>query len=71
MVQDRNSLGKKLAFVNEEMCRGCGICIASCSSGAMEQKGFQNKQLNSMINAFMEPAETVGNNRVEISGSMD
>jgi heterodisulfide reductase subunit A len=71
MVQDHNSLDKKVACVNEATCRGCGICIASCSSGAMEQKGFQNKQLNSMINAFLEPVITERNNRVEISGSRD
>ncbi len=66
MVQDHNSLGKKVSFVDEASCRGCGICIAACSSGAMEQKGFQNKQINSMINAFLEPKEAGSNSRIRI-----
>jgi heterodisulfide reductase subunit A len=55
LVSDPNCMGKKVANVSEAACRACGICIAACPSGAMEQKGFQNKQLNNMINAFLGP----------------
>jgi heterodisulfide reductase subunit A len=55
MVSDPNCMGKKVANVSEAGCRACGICIAACPSGAMGQKGFQNKQLNNMINAFLGP----------------
>jgi heterodisulfide reductase subunit A len=53
LIADPNCLGKKIANVNEAACRACGICIAGCRSGAMEQKGFQNKQINDMVNAFL------------------
>jgi heterodisulfide reductase subunit A len=58
MVSDPNCLGKQVAKVNEAACRACGICIGACRSGAMEQKGFQNKQLNNMINTFLGPVQT-------------
>jgi heterodisulfide reductase subunit A len=53
MISDPNCIGKKVASVNEAACRACGVCIAACRSGAMEQKGFQNKQLNNMINSYL------------------
>ncbi len=55
IVNDPNCMGKKVAKVSEGACRACGFCIAACPSGAMEQKGFQNKQLNTMINSFLGP----------------
>jgi heterodisulfide reductase subunit A len=55
MVSDPNCMGKKVAQVSDGACRACGFCIAACPSGAMEQKGFQNKQLNNMINAYLGP----------------
>jgi heterodisulfide reductase subunit A2 len=41
--------GKSQAKVNEALCMGCGACAASCPSGAMQQKGFKDKQILSMI----------------------
>ncbi len=43
--------GKSHAKVNEALCMGCGACAASCPSGAMQQKGFKDKQLIPMIDA--------------------
>jgi heterodisulfide reductase subunit A len=37
------------AKVNEALCKGCGACAATCPSGAMQQKGFKQKQITSMI----------------------
>lgn len=37
------------AKVNEALCMGCGACVVSCPSGAMQQKGFKDKQLKPMI----------------------
>jgi heterodisulfide reductase subunit A-like polyferredoxin len=28
---------------------GCGLCVATCPSGAMQQHGFKDKQLKPMI----------------------
>lgn len=41
--------GKTRAKVNEALCMGCGACAASCPSGAMQQKGFKDKQMLPMI----------------------
>jgi heterodisulfide reductase subunit A len=37
------------AKVNEVLCMGCGACVTSCPSGAMQQRGFKDKQLLPMI----------------------
>ncbi|MBN2066673.1 MAG: CoB--CoM heterodisulfide reductase iron-sulfur subunit A family protein [Candidatus Thermoplasmatota archaeon] len=41
--------GKSHAKVNEALCMGCGACVGSCPSGAMQQKGFKDKQLIPMV----------------------
>jgi len=40
---------KSHAKVNEALCMGCGACVCSCPSGAMQQKGFKDKQLIPMV----------------------
>jgi heterodisulfide reductase subunit A len=40
---------KKRAQVNEALCMGCGACVCSCPSGAMQQRGFKDKQLLPMV----------------------
>ena len=40
-------LGK--AEVNAVLCKGCGLCAATCRSGAIQQKGFNDQQILSMI----------------------
>ena len=43
------------AKVNEVLCKGCGLCTATCRSGAIQQKGFNDQQILSMIkNALHE-----------------
>ena len=41
--------GKKHAKVNEALCMGCGACVSSCPSGAMQQRGYKDKQLLPMV----------------------
>ena len=41
--------GKKHAKVNEALCMGCGACVSTCPSGAMQQRGFKDKQLLPMV----------------------
>jgi len=47
LVEEKN--GKKHAKVNDALCMGCGACVASCPSGAMQQRGFKDKQLLPMV----------------------
>jgi heterodisulfide reductase subunit A len=41
------------AKVNEVLCKGCGLCSATCRSGAVQQKGFNDTQLLTMIKNSM------------------
>jgi heterodisulfide reductase subunit A len=43
---------KMHAQVNEAMCKGCGTCVATCPSGAIQQKGCTDQQILSMIDTL-------------------
>ncbi|GAG03982.1 unnamed protein product, partial [marine sediment metagenome] len=40
------------AEVNPVLCKGCGLCVASCRSGALNLKGFGEKQIMAMIDGI-------------------
>lgn len=40
-----------LAEVNPVLCKGCGLCVASCRSGALQLQGFNDAQIMAMIDA--------------------
>ena len=40
------------ASVNEAVCQGCGCCTVACMSGAMDLKGFLNKQIMAEVDAI-------------------
>lgn len=44
------------AQINLILCKGCGLCIASCRSGALHLKGFDTNQIMSQIYAMTETA---------------
>ncbi len=37
------------AVVTTALCKGCGVCAATCRSGAVQQKGFKDEQILSLI----------------------
>lgn len=41
------------ATVNTALCKGCGLCSGTCRSGAIQQKGFNDMQIISMIKNSM------------------
>ena len=45
---------KVKAQVREALCKGCGSCAGSCPEGAIQQKGFNSKQILAMVNSFLE-----------------
>jgi heterodisulfide reductase subunit A len=53
--------GRKVALVVDAKCKGCGCCAAACVSGAMQQKGFTDLQLLSMIEAYAEEVREARN----------
>ena len=52
LVEQPNGAFK--SFVNAGLCKGCGSCVASCPAGAMEQRGFRNKQICAEIDACLD-----------------
>jgi heterodisulfide reductase subunit A len=47
MIPDGRDAGK--ARVNPVLCKGCGLCTASCRSGAVELMGYKEQQIMAMI----------------------
>jgi len=52
-VQYQDKKNKRIAEVTSVMCKGCGNCAAVCPSGAMQQKGFTDRQVMAMMDALV------------------
>ena len=42
-------IGGRVAEINPALCKGCGLCVASCRSGAIRLRGFDDAQIYAMI----------------------
>ena len=49
---NRTTLIRRVAQVNPAVCQGCGACTVACMSGAMDLKGFSNKQIMAEVDAI-------------------
>jgi heterodisulfide reductase subunit A len=50
-----DSRGKRVvAEVNEALCQGCGGCTVTCRPGAVDLKGFTNKQILAEVDAICQ-----------------
>jgi heterodisulfide reductase subunit A len=60
---DAISLAQKLnvsvAQVNEALCKGCGTCATYCPTNAIDIRHFKDRQIESMLKAFLLDEETV------------
>ncbi|HDH87041.1 MAG TPA: hypothetical protein ENF36_03220, partial [Desulfobacteraceae bacterium] len=43
-----------IAEINPVLCKGCGLCVASCRSGAIHLNGFDEGQIMTMIGQVSE-----------------
>ncbi|MEW6070353.1 MAG: FAD-dependent oxidoreductase, partial [Candidatus Thermoplasmatota archaeon] len=50
-VYDAIELAEGVAKVNEILCKGCGACVAACRNAAIQQYGFKDSQIISMIDS--------------------
>ncbi len=41
-----------VAKVNEALCKGCGSCVGTCLSGAIQVRGYNDKQIHAAISAL-------------------
>ncbi|MBF0113379.1 MAG: 4Fe-4S binding protein, partial [Desulfamplus sp.] len=53
-VKEGRFAGK--AEINPVLCKGCGLCVASCRSGALHLKGFDTNQIFAQISALVDAA---------------
>jgi heterodisulfide reductase subunit A len=47
--------GVSVAQVNEALCEGCGTCATYCPTNAIDVRHFRDKQIESMLEAFLLP----------------
>jgi heterodisulfide reductase subunit A len=54
-MNDHGKITRKVvAKVNEALCQGCGGCTVTCRPGAIDLKGFTNKQILAEVDAICQ-----------------
>jgi heterodisulfide reductase subunit A2 len=44
---------RNVSVIIEELCKGCGTCVATCPSGAASQKGFEDVQIYAELDGIL------------------
>ena len=52
LCKDSLTCNPCVAQVNPAVCQGCGACTVACMSGAMDLKGFSNRQILAEVDAI-------------------
>jgi len=55
-VEIVEELGREVARVNPALCKGCGLCVVDCPTGAMGMKGFSTTQVEAQVDALLQEA---------------
>jgi heterodisulfide reductase subunit A len=50
-----NGAIKKTVETNEALCKGCGVCQATCPKSEIFVKHFKPDQIAAMVEAALEP----------------
>lgn len=54
-MNDHGKITKRtVAHVNEALCQGCGGCTVTCRPGALDLKGFTNRQILAEVDAICQ-----------------
>lgn len=54
-INDHGKISKRVvASVNEALCQGCGGCTVTCRPGAIDLKGFTNRQILAEVDAICQ-----------------
>ena len=57
-IRDRDgNLIKTVAYANEAVCQGCGVCVSVCRSNSADLAGFSDEQMYACIAGIWEQVE--------------
>ena len=57
-IKDRDgNLIRTVAYANEAVCQGCGVCVSVCRSNTVDLAGFSDEQMFASIAAIWEQEE--------------
>ena len=51
-AEQKKEFTRRVSQVNEAICQGCGACTVACMSGAMDLKGFTNKEIMAEVESI-------------------
>jgi len=46
-----------VAYANEAVCQGCGVCVSVCRSNTVDLAGFSDEQMFASIAGIWEQVE--------------